>query len=114
MRLGNESPFITIGYFQSVPCSSLSDNTIGESNISDLKTDIIPAEEEPEEELEDIDCIDQGGCCPASADQGDRDPSALSPRPGSDMAMAQGIPILPHLPKYSICIKKGPSGFLGM
>ena len=114
MRLGNESPLHkTIGYFQSVPCSSLSDNTIGESNISDLKTDIIPAEDE--EDLGDIECMG-GGCAGASAEVelGDRDPSALSPRPGSDMAMAQGIPILPHLPKYSICIKKGPSGFLGM
>ena len=48
------------------------------------------------------------GCCLES--------SALSsPRclPGSDIAVAQGIQILPHLPKYSICIKKGPSGFLG-
>ena len=38
-------------------------------------------------------------------------PSALT-RPG-DFPLAEGIPILPHLPKYSICIQKGPSEFLG-
>lgn len=70
-----------------------------------------------EDGLEDMEAYGQGchgsandnGCCLES--------SALSspPRclPGSDIAVAQGIQILPHLPKYSICIKKGPSGFLG-
>ena len=37
--------------------------------------------------------------------------SALS-RPG-EFTLAEGIQILPHLPKYSICITKGPSEFLG-
>ena len=37
--------------------------------------------------------------------------SALS-RPG-EFISAEGIQILPHLPKYSICITKGPSEFLG-
>ena len=31
-----------------------------------------------------------------------------------ELTPAQNIQILPHLPKFMICIKKGPSDFLGM
>lgn len=38
--------------------------------------------------------------------------SSVLSRPGEFLPI-EGIQILPHLPKYSVCIKKGPSGFLG-
>ncbi len=38
--------------------------------------------------------------------------SALNSR--GDLTPADDVPILPNLPKYAICIRKGPSDFLGI
>ena len=62
--------------------------------------------------LQELQPEPENDCSSSSYYQEDELSSALS-RPG-EFTLAENIQILPHLPKYSICItKKGPSEFLG-
>ncbi len=75
------------------------------SSQSDLKTIDDVVEEEEEEETEGAAAEGRGAQGTAPANSDDRTKS---------FQIAHNIPILPHLPKYSIIVKKQPNELLGM